>query len=89
MIMKVSLMVFAIFFFLYAGMASYYLRTLRSVPDVAGGAVYPLGIHGWVVYLDQPRHFLLRILEAVQVICAAIFAVARILTLRHQSPWDS
>lgn len=84
-IMKISLITFVTSFSLYAALAFYYFRTLESFPNAASGSIFPLNIHGWVVYLDQPKHSLLGVLEAIQIICAAIFAVTRIVTLRRQS----
>jgi hypothetical protein len=79
-IMKASLVIFLIFFSLYAALAFHYLHTLESFPNSATGAVYPLNIHGWVVYLDQARYRLLGALEAAEVVCAVVFAVARVAT---------
>ncbi len=86
-VMKVSLAIFGIFFVSYCGFASYYLHTSAAVPNARTGSVYPLNIHGWVVYLDHSQHFLLGVLEAIQIICAAACAIARIATLRRISKW--
>jgi hypothetical protein len=80
-IMKVSFVVFLILFSLDIVLTFYYLRTLESSPNAATGAIYALNIHGWVVYLDEARHRLLGALEAAEVVCAVVFAVARVVTL--------
>ncbi len=81
--MKVSFVVFLIFFSLDIVLTFYFLRTLESSPNAATGAIYALNVHGWVVYLDYARHRLLGALEVAQLVCAVLFGVARIVTLRR------
>lgn len=84
-IMKGSYFVFLIAFFIFLGLAFHYLSTLKAVPDVKTGAIYPLNIHGWIVYLNRQQHVLLNGLETISVACAVVAVAIKLLVLRRKS----
>jgi hypothetical protein len=83
--MKVSFFAFLLTFFGFLGLAFYYLKTLKSVPDASSGAIYPLDSHGWIVYLDGQQHALLMTLQGVAVACAAVAVIVKLSVLRRDS----
>lgn len=59
-----------IFFLLYMGLFHYYAWTLNTVPNAAMGAIYPLNMHGHVVYLNRFQNRCLTTIKSCGVTCA-------------------
>jgi hypothetical protein len=59
-------------FSIYIGLYSFYGWTLSVVPNHAKGEIYPLNLHGHIVYLNHAQHLRL---EAFQVLAMILFAM--------------
>ena len=81
--MKISFVIFGCSFLLQMGLMYYYIGKLY--PQQRAEGVYPLNVHGWVVYLNREQHGLLTILETMTGSAAAIAASIKILVLRSDS----
>lgn len=61
----------------------HYAETRPIAAQQQVGRVYPLNIHGRVVYLTRPEHIGVDLLEATAVVCIALFSLC-ILILKHR-----
>jgi hypothetical protein len=60
--------------FLYFALYSFYGGTLGTAPNVATGEIYPLNLHGHIVYLSRLQHRGLEGFGALTLFFGAIFA---------------
>jgi len=63
---------------LFAGtlyLYSRFLSTCPSVPDVKLNRIYPLNIHGWIVYLNQMERTGLNVIQGTTVACMLAFVL--------------
>lgn len=55
----------------------YYAYTRSTVNDVAAGRIYPLDIHGWVVYLNRGERLFLDVCASIAVVCGIAAAAMK------------
>lgn len=62
-------------FFVYLGLYFHYAYALRTVPNQMSGNIYPLNMHGHVVYLNHLQHLRLEIPGTLALVFATIFGL--------------
>lgn len=81
---KTIQIIFLASFLVYIGLYIFYGFTLATVPNKAIGAIFPLNLHGHIVYLDRSPHQWLRAFGSLAFFFGAIFAsIGAIMLYRH------
>jgi ammonia channel protein AmtB len=84
MMLKIILAAFFISFFIYIALYIFYGYTLATVPNKATGEMFPLNLHGHIVYLSRSQHQLLKAFGSLSFLFGAIFAsIGAIMLYRH------
>jgi ammonia channel protein AmtB len=84
MMIKIILIIFFTLFFIYIGLYTFYGYTLATVPNKVTGEIFPLNLHGHIVYLNHSQHELLKAFGSLSFLFGAIFAsTVAIMLYRH------
>lgn len=84
-IIRCFLLIFALSFLAFLSLALFYGVTSVTVPNSVKGEIYPLNLHGRLVYIDHAQHLLLSTLKWSFLIFGAVFAcTGLILRYRHR-----
>lgn len=71
-------------FFVYIGLYIHYGYTLDTVSNKTAGEIYPLNLHGHMVYLSRLQHLRLEVSGALALFFGAIFATVASIGLYQQ-----
>lgn len=74
----------AVAFFAYTGLFFHYAYTLSTIPNQSAGKIYPLNMHGYVVYLNHLQHLRLEICGTLAVCFGTIFGLTAIYIIYRQ-----
>jgi hypothetical protein len=72
-ITRIVQILFLSFFFVYIELYTFYGTTLGTVRNVETGEIYPLNMHGHIVYLNPLQHRRLDLFFALGMFFGAIF----------------
>lgn len=61
-------------FFIFIGLSLFYACTLSTVPSKATGNIYPLNVHGYIVYLNSSQNHWFKTFGALSFLFGAMFA---------------
>ena len=84
MMINIILIIFFISFFIYIGLYIFYGDTLATIPNKVTGEIFPLNLHGHIVYLNRSQHQWLKAFGSLSFLFGATFAsIVAIMLYRH------
>jgi hypothetical protein len=81
---RIIQIIFLASFLVYIGLYIFYGFTLATVPNKVTGAIFPLNLHGHIVYLNRSQHQRIKTFGSLAFLFGAIFtSIGAIMLYRH------
>jgi hypothetical protein len=88
--LRIVLSAYFLFFVIYNGLFFFYASKLKTTPNPALGSIYPLNMHGHIVYLNHFQHQCMFAAGSCAFASGAIFgAILLVLYLRGRKAAQS